>query len=172
MSRTLLLNASFEPLAVVSLRRAVLLVLAEKAEVVSENGELFRSAKRSIAAPAVIRLKRYVRIPYRARVPLTRRALAYRDNGTCQFSHCLRFVGNAGTVDHVRPQSSYANRADAHCWENVVWACAKCNAKKGSKTLEQLGWSIVREPSVFTTRAWFIVGITVEPAWKPYLAAA
>lgn len=142
MTRTLLLNASYEPLAVVPLRRAVLLVLTEKAEIVEVGEDPVRSARDEMLAPLVIRLKRYVKIPYRARVGL------------------------------VRPQCSFERRSDAHVWENVVWACTRCNNKKGSKTLEKLGWKLDRKPVALTTQAWFVVGLVVDPSWEPYLSPA
>ena len=51
MARALLLNASFEPLCVVSSRRAVVLVLKDKAEIVHRNGAEFRSERRSVPVP-------------------------------------------------------------------------------------------------------------------------
>ena len=78
MARALLLNASFEPLCVVSSRRAVVLVLKEKAEVVHRNGAEFRSERRSVPVPTVIRLVHFVRVPLRASAPLSRRAVFAR----------------------------------------------------------------------------------------------
>ena len=171
MTTTLLLNASFEPLCVVPLRRAVLLVLAEKADVLASDDTQIRSAMTAMAAPRVIRLRAYVRVPYRAVVPLTRRALIIRDDGTCQY--CGRQVGAAGTVDHVVPRSRFARRADAHCWENVVLACRSCNEDKGDRTLAEVGWTLAKTPVVLTRRQWLIVGYAdVEPVWAPYLATA
>jgi hypothetical protein len=93
VTTTLLLNASFEPLCVVPLRRAVLLVLAEKADVLASDDTQIRSTMTAMAAPRVIRLRSYVRVPYRAVVPLTRRTLIIRDHGACQY--CGRHVGAA-----------------------------------------------------------------------------
>src|SRR4029078_6558317 len=85
MGRGLVLNASDSPLAVVPARRAVVLVLKEKAEVIVSNGMGFRSATISMEAPSVVRLRRYVRVPYRPHAPLTRRAVFARDEWTCQY---------------------------------------------------------------------------------------
>src|SRR6266567_8318035 len=86
--RVLLLNVTFEPLTTVGLRRAVCLVLCGKAEVVHDGGgQVLHSATVTVAAPSVIRLRRYVRIPHRNRVPLTRAALMRRDNYRC--AYCL-----------------------------------------------------------------------------------
>ncbi|MFO7590417.1 MAG: HNH endonuclease, partial [Acidimicrobiia bacterium] len=83
MGRALLLNATFEPLCVVSVRRAVVLVLKEKAEIVERNGALWRSERASMPAPSVIRLVHFVRVPFRSRVPLSRRAVFARDGHRC-----------------------------------------------------------------------------------------
>ena len=100
MARALLLNASFEPLCVVSSRRAVVLVLKEKAEIVHRNGAEFRSERRSLPVPTVIRLVHFVRVPFRASAPLSRRAVFARDGHRCQY--CGRAAEN---LDHVVPRS-------------------------------------------------------------------
>ena len=108
-----MLNASFEPLCVVSARRAVVLVLKEKAEIVHRNGAEFRAERLTVPAPSVIRLRHYVRVPYRSVVPLSRRAVFARDGHRCQY--CGRPAEN---LDHVHPRS----RGGEHVWENVVAA--------------------------------------------------
>jgi 5-methylcytosine-specific restriction endonuclease McrA len=112
----LLLNATYEPLTTVGLKRAVCLVLGAKAEVVHDDtaGEVLHAATVSLVTPSVIRLRRYVRIPHRNRVPLTRGALMRRDNYKC--AYCGR---HAETIDHVLPRS----RGGQHAWENCVAAC-------------------------------------------------
>ena len=85
MGRALVLNASDAPLAVVSARRAVVLVLKEKAEVVTSNGLVFRSEHLQFEAPSVVRLRHFVKVPFRARAPLTRRAVFARDGWSCQY---------------------------------------------------------------------------------------
>lgn len=130
-SRVLLLNASFEPLCFVSLNRAIVLVLKGKAEIVEQAGDMdfrptVRAEKTVLPFPSVVRLVNYVRLPYRANVPLTRRSLLVRDNHTCQY------CGNADrnlTLDHVVPRS----RGGRTEWTNIVAACGPCNRKKGNK---------------------------------------
>ena len=102
MRRVLLLNVTYEPLTTVGLRRAVCLVLGGKAEVVHDDveGAVLHAASVALATPSVIRLSRYVRVPYRNRVPLTRAALMRRDNYRC--AYCGR---RAETIDHVIPRS-------------------------------------------------------------------
>ncbi len=102
--RALLLNASFEPLCVVSSRRAVVLVLKEKAEIVHRNGAEFHSERRVVPVPTVIRLVHFVRVPFRATAPLSRRAVFARDNHRCQYCGTA-----AENLDHVLPR--FAGRA-------------------------------------------------------------
>jgi 5-methylcytosine-specific restriction endonuclease McrA len=158
----LLLNASFEPLCVVTLRRAMVLVLGEKAVVVASADTELRSVNSAMAMPTVIRLTRYVRVPYRTTVPLSRNALLNRDKGTCQY------CGKAGaTIDHVLPRS----RGGLHEWTNVVIACHKCNNKKDDYLLEELGWKLRIKPVAPHGVGWVVVGIgKVDETWTPYLA--
>ena len=95
MTHTLVLNASYEPLAVVSDRRALILVLTHKAILLEDSGQVVHSATRCLALPTVIRLARYVRVPHRAHVPLTRRALFARDSGRCVYCGNDRDVGRS-----------------------------------------------------------------------------
>jgi len=161
---TLLLNASFEPLCVVPMKRAVVLVLAEKAEILEAANGLVRSASTAVPVPSVIRLTTYVRVPYRARLPLTRRALLARDSHRC--AYCSR---SADTIDHVVPRSRHGR----HEWENVVAACRVCNGRKGDRLLAELGWALRATPTVPRGTRWLVVGVgRIDPAWEPYLAQA
>ena len=158
----LLLNATFEPLAVVSLRRAVVLILDERAVIVEAGTGELRSASAAIPTPSVIRLTTYVKVPYRAKVPLTRGALLTRDARTCQY--CKR---PGDTVDHVLPRA----RGGKHVWENVVIACYKCNNKKSDKLLSELGWKLDRKPVAPVGTRWAYVALArMDPVWQPYLA--
>ncbi len=123
---SLVLNATYEPLCVVTLRRAVVLVLAEKAVVVEAGETVMHSASTSIQVPSVVKLSRYVRVPYRREVPMTRRAVLDRDCHRCGYCGA-----RADTIDHVRPRS----RGGTHVWTNVVAACARCNHRKGDRLL-------------------------------------
>lgn len=163
MSRqTLLLNATYEPLAVVPLRRAVVLVLAEKAEVIDADGAEIHSERTSMPIPTVIRLTRFVRVPYVRRVPVTRRAVLQRDHHTCVY--CGR---RGDTMDHVTPKYL----GGKHEWRNVVCACRPCNGRKGHKTLAELGWSLPFKPfEPAGTVALVVVMGKIDEAWEPYLA--
>jgi 5-methylcytosine-specific restriction endonuclease McrA len=165
MRQVLLLNATYEPLTTLPLRRAVCLVLREKAEVVHHDasGALLRSATMSIGVPSVIRLRRYVRIPFRTRVPLTRAALMRRDNYQC--AYCGR---RAETIDHVLPRS----RGGKHTWENCVASCRPCNHRKADRLLEELGWTLHVTPAVPRGTQWRLIGVIHDgdPQWAPYVS--
>jgi 5-methylcytosine-specific restriction endonuclease McrA len=164
MSTTLVLNATFEPLSVVPLKRAVLLVLAQKAEVVEEGEAEFHSASLTMRVPSVVRLTYFVKVPYRARIPLNRRAVIARDKGRCQY--CFK-AGD--TIDHVTPRA----RGGQHSWENVVAACRRCNGAKGDRLLSELGWKLPRKPFAPTGTQWLIVGLArIDESWTPYLLDA
>ncbi len=161
MSHALVLNATYEPLCVVPLRRAVVLVLAEKATVVESGAGVMRSARVSVAVPSVVRLARYVRVPYRHSVPLTRRHVLERDGHRC--AYCAR---RADTVDHVVPRS----RGGRHEWSNVVAACSRCNHRKGDRLLGEIGWELAVTPLAPAGTVALLVGLARrDPAWTPYL---
>ncbi len=163
----LLLNASYEPLRVIALRRAIGLVLASKVDLLASSDDhlLHTSGGDVYEAPDVVRLRRMVTVPFQAVAPLSRRAIDARDDRRCQVVGCER----AGqTVDHVVPRS----RGGAHEWTNVVLMCTRHNSHKGSHLLSELGWQLKREPVapkgdlVILARA----GIRrPPPAWGPYL---
>ncbi len=162
MQRTLLLNATFEPLAVVSSRRAVVLVLKDKAEIVARNGVTFRAATMSVPCPTVIRLVHFVRVPFRSQVPLSRRGIFARDSHRCQY--CDRPAEN---LDHVIPRS----RGGEHSWENVVASCRPCNARKENRLLAETDLKLRRRP-VAPHASWVVTnGGPIDPAWAPFLAS-
>jgi len=149
-----------EPLAVVPVRRAVVLVLKEKAETVTSNGIVFRSSRVEIPAPSVVKLRYFVRVPYRARAALTRRAVFARDGWVCQY------CGSAAeNVDHVVPRS----RGGLHVWENVVAACRRCNSRKENRTPAEANLHLKREPFVPSDGLRLSLG-RLEPEWEPFLA--
>ncbi|MEU5422580.1 HNH endonuclease [Streptomyces sp. NPDC001407] len=138
MRETLVLNASFEPLATVSLRRAVVLVLQGKAVVEQARpGRRVRASAVEVPVPQVIRLCRYVRVPFRRRAPWSRRGVLVRDRHRC--AYCGR---RATTVDHVVPRS----RGGEDSWLNTVAACAEDNHRKADRTPEQAGMRLLAPP--------------------------
>src|SRR5258708_2691071 len=137
--RVLLLNITYEPLTTVCLHRAVGLVLADKADILHNeaSGLVLHSASVKLAVPSVIRLRRYVRVPHRNRVPLTRAALMRRDGYLCAYCGAA-----ADTIDHVVPRS----RGGAHVWENCVASCTNCNHRKADRLIEQLARTLPWDP--------------------------
>jgi len=161
MVRSLVLNATYEPLAIVAPRRAVVLVLDEKADVVHPSGEAWHSERRTLAVPSVIRLRSFVRVPYHRRAPLSRRSIFLRDDGVCQY--CAR---KAESIDHVVPRS----RGGAHAWENVVACCTRCNTAKRDRLLDETTMRLRRRPEVPRNLSWVAVSMGHVPAlWAPYV---
>ena len=161
MRPALVLNATYEPLCVVTERRALILVLNHRALVVEESERVLNYAHGQMALPTVIRLARFVRVPYRHTVPLTRRAIFARDGGRCVYCN-----SPATSIDHVIPRS----RGGAHHWENVVSACHRCNHTKADRMLKDLGWGLRFKPAEPAGVAWRILGSgRADPRWIPYL---
>ena len=130
--RVLVLNATFEPINVCTVRRAAVLLLKDKAEVVEHASWELRSESLTLPRPVVIRLVTYVRVPRDThRRKITRRAVFARDRWTCQY------CGSRGnlTVDHVVPRS----KGGPSSWDNIVTSCAPCNRRKGDRLLRHVG---------------------------------
>lgn len=165
MSRALVLNASYEPLCVVATRRALVMVLDEKAELVSATDSQFRSARATFPEPSVVRLLSYVRVPYRTRVALNRRAIFLRDGHRCQYCG-----SPAENIDHVVPRS----RGGTHTWDNVVAACRPCNAHKEDRLLSEISHMRLRTPPTAPSgRVWMLLAMGGHrPDWEPYLRRA
>ncbi|WP_331253578.1 HNH endonuclease [Modestobacter sp. VKM Ac-2986] len=158
---TLLLNATYEPLCVVSSRRAIVLVLAAKAESVDVGDEEVHAERVTLAVPVVVRLTRYVRVPFPVQVPLSRRAVFTRDSSTCVYCGA-----SATSIDHVVPRS----RGGTHTWENVVAACRRCNHVKADRSLAEMGWALPHPPRAPSGTAWRLLGHrTVDPRWREWL---
>lgn len=139
--QVLLLNASYEPLRLIAIRRAVILLLQNKAEVVEAQERQLNAAARAFVAPLVIRLARYVYVPQPTSRACSRRGVLVRDQDTCQY--CGAQPGRqALTLDHVVPRVHGGRTV----WENVVAACASCNHRKGGRTPEQAGMKLLRAP--------------------------
>ena len=161
MAKALVLNATYEPLCVVSVRRAVVLVLKEKAEVLHATDQALHSERAIFQVPSVIRLTYFVKVPFRARAALNRRAVFARDGHRCQYCGA-----HAENIDHVVPRS----RGGEHIWENVVAACRPCNTKKEDRLLHEVGLALRRQPAAPKELTWIIVAVgTVHPHWEPYL---
>lgn len=161
MGRSLVLNASYQPLCVVPVRRAIVLALKGKAEVLHTNGAVYHSEHITLSSPSVVRLNYFVKVPYRARSSLSRRAVLVRDNFECQYCG-----GKAENVDHIIPKS----RGGGHSWDNVVAACRPCNARKENRNAADVGLRLRRQPHEPHESVWIVVAVDrVDPLWEQYL---
>jgi 5-methylcytosine-specific restriction endonuclease McrA len=165
VQQVLVLNASYEPLNVCSLRRAHVLVFKGKAEVVEELDRPLRSATDTFRWPHVIRLVHYVRVPRLVQRKISRRALFARDGWQCVY------CGSAGgrlTLDHVIPRS----RGGLSTWENLVACCHPCNRHKGNQMPTEAGMKLMREPRAFnlhTSRHIMRLMGRSDDKWRKYL---
>jgi 5-methylcytosine-specific restriction endonuclease McrA len=161
VGRSLVLNATYEPICVVSSRRALVLVLDRRAELVHGTGNNFRSVRTEFPEPSVVRLKHFVRVPRQTRVAITRRSVFARDGHRCQYCG-----GQAENIDHVVPRS----RGGTHTWDNVVAACRRCNAAKEDRLLEETTFTLPRRPSAPRSRVWLLAaGGELRSEWSPYV---
>ncbi len=161
----LVLNATYEPINVCTVRRAVVLLLKEKAEVLERAEWQLHSVNAEMSRPVVIRLVTYVRIPRDThRRKITRRAVFARDDWTCQYCGSRSNL----TVDHVVPRS----KGGSSDWENIVASCAPCNRRKGNSMLRQSGMELARPPRTPSPHVFIAVASpTIPHAWQAYLAA-
>jgi 5-methylcytosine-specific restriction endonuclease McrA len=165
--RVLVLNASYEPLNVCTVRRALVLILKEKAEILERGDDVLRSETMRIDRPEVIRLITFVRVPrdiHRRRI--TRKAVLARDGWTCQYCGSDK---PSLTVDHVIPRS----RGGESVWENIVASCAPCNRKKGNRLPQEVRMHPRKNPRPPGPTVFIRIAAPRTPtAWEPYLVAA
>ena len=164
MTKVLVLNASYEPLNICTWRRAVVLLMKGKAEQIEHNG---REIYTNTPVPTVIRLRSYVKIPYKE-ISLSRRNILHRDNYTCQYCGDKR---HDLTIDHIIPRS----RGGLDSWDNVVAACLRCNVKKGDRTPKESGMPLSSTPRRPMSHVVFEISkhsIAGEYNWKKYVIGA
>lgn len=137
-AQVLVLNQNYEPLNVCNVKRALVMVITGKAEVLEQNGLVLHSIDDAFRAPSVIRLAALIKRP-RPQVKLTRREVFIRDGYTCQY---CGIQTRDLTIDHVIPKS----RNGPHTWENLASACKSCNHRKGGKTLQEARMMLMRDP--------------------------
>lgn len=161
VGRTLILNATFEPIGVVSSRRALVLILDEKAELVHETERRFHSEHCAFPEPSVARLVQYIKIPRQTRIAISRRSVFARDGHRCQYCG-----SQAENIDHIVPKS----RGGSHTWDNVVAACKRCNALKEDRLLEESGFTLRRRPTVPRSRVWLLAASgELRSEWEQYV---
>lgn len=150
----LTLNANFEPLQVCSTKRALMLVVTGKAEIILNGRGIIRSSCVEFEIPSVIKLGYMVKRP-RPRIPLSKREILRRDNYTCQY--CGRKTYTL-TLDHVVPR----HQGGKHTWENLVAACAACNRRKGGYTPEKANMPLLRLPREPNPSAFYLFSRHLE----------
>jgi 5-methylcytosine-specific restriction endonuclease McrA len=164
VQQVLVLNASYEPLNVCSVRRAHVLVFKGKAEVVERLDQPLRSATSHFIWPHVIRLLNYVRVPRAIQRKISRRALFARDGWRCVY--CGTASGRL-TLDHVMPRS----RGGESVWENVVTSCAPCNLRKGNRLPHEISMELHAKPRAPAPVLFIrLAAPKIPDGWQPYLA--
>lgn len=164
---TLLLNASYEPLQIVTWQRAITLLWSGKVEVIEEHDEEIHSMSFSMKIPSVVKMLFPVRMKRRAPVKFTRLNIFTRDGFTCQYC-AEKFESEELTFDHVKPVSQGGTKS----WDNIVTACVPCNSKKEGRTPEQAKMKLLRKPK---QPAWaqvitVTIGLRKTPeTWRDYL---
>ncbi len=171
MTHTLLLNAGFEPLRVVSWQRAFIMLFQDKVEILEEYGATVHSVSREFRIPAVIRLRRWVNLKRKAPIIRFSRANIYaRDDYRCQY--CLLMLPERElTLDHVYP----AVRGGRKTWENIVAACIRCNQRKGNRTPDEAGMRLYKHPNAPRWLPGLVGTIRTHAApalWEPYLSSS
>ena len=159
----LVLNQNYEPLNVCKVRRAVLLLIREKAEVIENGRGDIRSATDVFDVPSVIRLVHFVRRPRRQR-KLTKHEVFRRDRYRCQY--CGQESKDL-TLDHVIPK----RRGGEHRWENVVSACIPCNRKKAGRTPDEARMPLLSQPKISDNDGFYIPQhyLSMNAEWRKYL---
>lgn len=171
--RVLLLNGSnWEPLAVISVPRAINLVLAGKAVVLEQSGQFLQTIRDKFPVPSVVALRTYINVP-RRQASWSRKGVLVRDSYTCIYCGAQPGGIHKGkqlskqdfTVDHVFPKS----RGGKDTWTNTACACYACNHKKGDKLPNEAGMKMRWEPKTPRT-SYLVIAIGTGPdAWKRYI---
>lgn len=163
MENVLVLNANFEPLNICNMRRAICLMVMDKASLVKNGRGEIRTVSESFPRPSIIRLQKMIHRP-RPQVKLTRKEVFRRDGYSCQY------CGSSSrdlTIDHIAPK----HLGGEHIWANVVTACTYCNHKKGGRPLKQSGMRLTKKPSEPPTSAMYIYNFYINgnQDWEPFL---
>ena len=160
--KVLVLNSSYEPLMVINAKRAIVLIILDKVEMLEKYKESIRSVSSSFDLPSVIKLNFYVHIKYKD-IILSRRNILKRDDQRCQYCNKPR---KPLTIDHVIPK----NKGGGDMWENLVAACVRCNTKKGDSLLKNIEMKLQKKPrkpsKIFHLQSYVNKN---QDTWKRYL---
>lgn len=169
-TQTLVLNASFEPLKIVSWQRAMTLFCQNKIEIVEEHDIEYRAVTFSFRLPSVVRLLKFVRVKRNlTTVPFTRANIYRRDAHTCQYCGDV-FRSEDLTFDHVVPEAQGGRKT----WQNIVAACVPCNRRKDDRTPQEAGMPLLRVPVKPKPAPVFHVTMYLKrtpESWRDYLAS-
>ncbi len=160
--KVLLLNNSYEPIQIIGGKKAIIMLLLEKVDLIEKTNSFICSEKLKLSFPSVIKLKKYVFIKIK-NIPLTRKNILSRDNNICQY--CGK-KSKTMTIDHVIPK----DKSGKDTWTNLVSACSKCNIKKGNYLLSQINMKLLNKPKkpshIYHMQKLVKSG---NALWKPYL---
>lgn len=167
-SRVLVLNQSYEFLGFTDWKTAICMAYTDKVTVEEEYDQVVRSSSTQMNIPAVIRLRKRVRVLYEkvTFVSYSKRNVHLRDNFTCQYCGDKKKAERLG-IDHVQPES----RGGLTTWENTVSACHSCNGFKDNRTPSEAGMRLIRvptRPKGFTEILRIKIG-ELHDLWVPYL---
>lgn len=167
-TRVLVLNQDFTFLGVCNWKDAISATYCGKAIVEEEFDDEVHSPSITMKIPAVIRLKRYVRVLYEriTYVSFTKRNVHLRDNFYCQYCG-TKFEQRKLSIDHIIPES----RCGKTNWENCVSCCHSCNLVKDSRTPREAGMHLIRtagKPRGFKEILRIKIG-EIHRLWKKYL---
>ncbi|MDX9754691.1 MAG: HNH endonuclease [bacterium] len=164
--RVLVLNSTYEAINICSAKRALVMILAGKADVVENSFQQIHAARLAMPRPEVIKLRRFINLPYRP-IPFCRKNILLRDNYSCQYCG-KQFSPEHLTLDHVIPISKLGKDS----WTNVVTACKKCNHQKGNMTLDEAGMRLLHRPQKPTLPTYLhlvrLIG-QKRDVWRKYL---
>ena len=167
MEHTLLLNATFEPIKVVSWQRAMTLWCQGRVEIIETHDREVRAVTFSFKLPSIVRLLRFVKVRNLHQVKFSRANIYVRDEFTCQYC-AKKFEAEDLTFDHVVPVAQGGRRS----WENIVTACQPCNRRKDARTPVEAGMTLLRQPRRPAASARFraTIGIRKAPdSWRDYI---
>tara|TARA_Y100001960_G_C14703563_1_gene843071 strand:+ start:967 stop:1470 length:504 start_codon:yes stop_codon:yes gene_type:complete len=159
----LVLNQNYQPLNICNVKRALALILLEKAESTVHSKEFIKSPSKSFNIPIVIRLMSYIHKPIHPK-KISRQGVLFRDKNTCQY---CGISSESLTLDHVIPKS----RGGKHIWENVVAACIKCNHKKAGYTPQEAKMQLINKAKIPNINSNYILQSKNIKEWKPFLVS-
>lgn len=158
----LLLNATYEPIHVISAQRAICLIYEGKASEVVPSGVVFHSPSTEISVPSVLKLNYYIPVTKVNRLSISRKNVLIRDLYEC--GYCEDRKGT--TIDHIIPRS----RGGKHTWENVIACCLQCNLQKGDRLLDEIGWTLRFEPERPIGAVWIYMRASdLNPDWEEFI---